>query len=153
MIIKPTYTTESIEEQHIDDFDQMVIENLVLKYGSDNLFHSMVERNQLFENEDIEEAYSLKPHEYGGNFNSDTDFSNFTEENRLVGLQLFDTRKVPGLKLRSMKSRFTQLWPGPPGLQVRYILFGILFAPRTIAASARNSDSRNCVASSMNSHS
>ena len=27
-----------------------------------------------------------------------TDFSNFTEENRLVGLQLFDTRKVPNLK-------------------------------------------------------
>ena len=27
-----------------------------------------------------------------------TDFSNFTEENRLVGLQLFDTRKVPDLK-------------------------------------------------------
>lgn len=27
-----------------------------------------------------------------------TDFSNFTEENRLVGLQLFDTRKVPDLE-------------------------------------------------------
>lgn len=27
-----------------------------------------------------------------------TDFSNFTEENRLVGLQLFDTGKVPDLK-------------------------------------------------------
>ena len=80
MIIKPTYTVESIEEQHIDDFDQMVIENLVLRYGSDNLFHSMAERNQLFENEDIEEAYSLNPHEYGGNFNSDTDFSNFTKK-------------------------------------------------------------------------
>ena len=25
------------------------------------------------------------------------DFSSFTEDNRLVGLQLFDTRKVPGL--------------------------------------------------------
>ena len=83
MIIKPTYTVESIEEQHIDDFDQTVIENLVLKYGSDNLFHSMVERNQLFENEDIEEAYSLNPHEYGGNFNSDTDFSNFTKNTRI----------------------------------------------------------------------
>ena len=26
------------------------------------------------------------------------DFSNFTEENRLVGLQLFDTRKIPDIK-------------------------------------------------------
>lgn len=43
MIIKPIYTTESIDEQEIDDFDMVIIESLVSKYGSDIIFQSINE--------------------------------------------------------------------------------------------------------------
>ena len=43
MIIKPAYTTESIEEQHIDAFDQIILEDLVSRYGSDIVVQSINE--------------------------------------------------------------------------------------------------------------
>ena len=48
MIIKPTYTTESIEEQHIEDFDQMILESLVSRYGSDIVFQSINESHSYY---------------------------------------------------------------------------------------------------------
>ena len=48
MIIKPTYTTESIEEQHIDVFDQMILESLVSRYGSDIVFQSINESHSYY---------------------------------------------------------------------------------------------------------
>ena len=48
-----------------------------------------------------------------------------------------------------MKSRFTQRWPTPPGLQVRYIRFGMSFTPRRSPPRNWNERQENCVASSM----
>lgn len=48
MIIKPTYTTESIEEQHIENFDQMILESLVSRYGSDIVFQSINESHSYY---------------------------------------------------------------------------------------------------------
>ena len=48
MIIKPTYTTESIEEQHIDDFDRIILESLVSRYGSDIVFQSINESHSYY---------------------------------------------------------------------------------------------------------
>ena len=48
MIIKPTYTTESIDDQNIDNFDMMVIENLVSRYGSDIVFQSINESHSYY---------------------------------------------------------------------------------------------------------
>lgn len=48
MIIKPTYTTESIEEQHIDDYDKMILEDLVSRYGSDIIFQSINEAHTYY---------------------------------------------------------------------------------------------------------
>ena len=43
MIIKPVYTTESIEERKLDDFDEQIIESLIETYGSDELFNILNE--------------------------------------------------------------------------------------------------------------
>jgi hypothetical protein len=43
MIIKPVYTTGSINKKHIDEHDFMVLEYLVSEYGSDIVFESINE--------------------------------------------------------------------------------------------------------------
>ena len=49
-----------------------------------------------------------------------------------------------------MKSLFTQRCPTPPGLQVRYMRFGMSFTPRSSEPRNWNALQVNCVASSMN---
>lgn len=43
MIIKPHYTSESIEPQYIEDYDKAILEYLVSQYGSDIVFQSINE--------------------------------------------------------------------------------------------------------------
>ena len=49
MIIKPTYTTESLMDEHkIEDFDMMALESLVSRYGSDIVFQSINESHSYY---------------------------------------------------------------------------------------------------------
>ena len=43
MIIKPTYTSTSINSSTIEDFDKVVLEYLVSEYGSDIIFQTLNE--------------------------------------------------------------------------------------------------------------
>ena len=48
MIIKPTYTTESIEKHNIEEYDMMILESLVSRYGSDIMFQSINESHSYY---------------------------------------------------------------------------------------------------------
>ena len=48
MIIKPTYTTESIEKNNIEEYDMMILESLVSRYGSDIMFQSINESHSYY---------------------------------------------------------------------------------------------------------
>ena len=62
-------------------------------------------------------------------------------------------QKINGVEPSTMKycyelQALEEMNPMPSGLQVRYIRFGKLFAPRRQAFSVSNTSSENCVASS-----